>query len=82
MANPVADRFDRIIRVKNGLRANLLLLATTALALQGELFYTTDTKHLFVADSTFVPQPVQTLDMALTWEGDILTYEGNVLFTY
>lgn len=82
MANPVADRFDRIIRIKNGLRASLQLLATTGLALQGELFYTTDTKQLFIADATFVPQPVQTLDMALTWEGDVLTYDGDVLYTY
>lgn len=82
MADLKLTGFDKIIRLKMGLRANLLSLATKGLALQGEPFYTADTKHLFIADESFVPQPVQTLDMALTFDGNIIVHNGDIVYRF
>lgn len=74
------NKTDLTIRLKRGLRVNLLKV--TNYFLQGEPIYTTDTKHLFIADASYVPQPVQTLDMAVTHEGDIVTNLGEIVFIY
>lgn len=68
------------VQLKRGLRANLL--KATNYFLQGELVYTTDTKHLFIADASYIPQPVQTLDMAIVFEGDIVTNNGEIIYLF
>jgi hypothetical protein len=47
----------------------------------GELAYATDTKHLFFSDGTNI-YPVQTLDMAVTYENNIVCYNGEVVIYY
>ncbi len=74
------NKTNFVIKLKRGLRSNLLVV--TNYFLQGELVYTTDTKHLFVADASYIPQPVATLDMAVTFEGEIITNSGEIVWVY
>lgn len=57
------NKTDFTLRFRRGLRASLL--ATATYLWQGEPIYTTDTKQLFVGDSTNRAVPVQTLDMTV-----------------
>lgn len=74
------NKTNFVIKLKRGLRSNLLVV--TNYFLQGELVYTTDTKHLFIADANYIPQPVATLDMAVTHEGEIITNSGEIVWVY
>jgi hypothetical protein len=49
---------------------------------EGEPVYTTDTGNLFIADASYIPQPVATLDMAVTFEGEIIINNDEVVYTY
>lgn len=74
------NKTNFVIKLKRGLRSNLLVV--TNYFLQGEVLYTTDTKHLFIADASYIPQPVATLDMAVTFEGEIIINSGEIVWTY
>lgn len=67
------------VKARTGLRANLLKVANYFI--QGEFVYTTDTKHLFISDGTS-PQPVQSLDMTITNNGEVITHNDEVIFNY
>ena len=68
------------IQIKNGLAANINALATVyAVAVTGEPHYTTDGKRLYVFDGT-INRRVHGLDMALTFEGEILVDNGEILW--
>ena len=54
---------DYQIKIKQGTRSNLLVTATSNIGVQGEPYYTTDTKQLFIHDGDKA-EPVQSLDMA------------------
>lgn len=68
------------LQVRRGTRATLNVVSNYFE--QGELGYTTDTKHLFVGDASYIPQPVATLDMAVVFNGEIITNSGEIVWTY
>ena len=74
------NKSDFTLRIRRGTRANLLKVANYFL--QGELVYTTDTKHLFIADASYIPQPVATLDMAVVHNGDVVTHNSEIVWSY
>ncbi len=74
------NKVNFVLRFKRGLRANLNVVANYFA--QGEPIYLTDSKQLFIADANYVPQPVATLDMAITFEGDIITDGGEIVWDY
>lgn len=74
------NKTDLTIRIKRGLRANLGVVSNYFL--QGEPVYTTDTKQLFIADASYIPQPVATLDMAVCFEGEIVTNLDQIVWYY
>lgn len=67
------------VRIRRGLRTNVQKLANYPV--EGELGYTTDTKNLFVADTTTL-QPVQTLNMAVCNLGEIIIKDDEVVYTF
>ena len=72
---------DYRLQIKQGTRANLEKV--TNYFLQGELIYTTDGKQLFIADGSYIPQPVASLDMAVVNDtGDIITNGGEIVWLY
>jgi len=75
------NKTDLTLRFKRGLLASLNLALTALLGRQGEPFYTTDTKQLFIHDGTSI-SPVQSLDMALTYENEIVIHNGDVVYTF
>ena len=68
------------IRLKRGLRADLETVSNYFL--QGEPIYTTDTKHLFIADGNYIPQPVQSLDMAVMVEDQIVSLDNEIVYNF
>ena len=68
------------LRFKRGLRASLGTVANYFL--QGEPVYTTDTKHLFIADASYIPQPVATLDMAMCYENEVVCNEDQIVYNW
>lgn len=81
MSQKTLNRTVQQLKLKLGLRANLEKTATANLGVQGEPAYTTNTKQLFIHDGTsFVP--VQTLDMAVVDEGNVVTNEGQIVYNY
>jgi len=71
------------IRIRRDTLANLLAGERDSgiTKYQGEPYYTTDTKQLFIHDGTVV-QPVQSLDMACINDGDVVTNEGEIVYAY
>ena len=67
------------MRIMRGLRANLLKVANYFL--EGELIYTTNTKHVFISDGS-VPNPIQTLDMAVCNNDEIIINLDEIVYTY
>ena len=65
------------IQIKQGLEANINATATKNAAITGEPHYTTDTKKLYIYDGSN-NERVHGLDMAVVYEGDIITYEGEI----
>ncbi len=66
------------LRVRRGTKANIL--KTTTYGQQGELGYSTDDKHFWICDgTTFIIVP--TLDMAVVADGDIVTSEGEIVWS-
>ena len=74
------NKTDFQIRFKKGLRANLGVVANYFA--EGEPIYLTDSKQLFIADASYVPQPVATLDMAVVNDGEIVTNNGEIVYSY
>lgn len=66
--------------MKRGLRANLEKVSNYFL--QGEPVYTTNTKHLFIADASYIPQPVQSLDMAVCFEDTVVCHDDAIVFMF
>lgn len=79
-----ADTLNRTrysLRLKMGVRANLDLVATAVRGIQGEPSYTTNTKHFFIHDGTKY-EPVQTLDMAVMFEDEIVSVDDEIVYDY
>ena len=74
------NRNNFTVQLKRGVRANLLKVANYFS--QGEMVYTTDTKHLFIADASYIPQPIATLDMAVTHEDAVVVNLGEIVWNY
>lgn len=68
------------LRIRRGTRANLEKVANYFY--QGELVYTTDGKQLFIADASYIPQPVQSLDMAVMVENQIVSLDNEIVFKF
>jgi len=68
------------LRLKRGLRANLERVANYFY--QGEPAYTTDTKQLFIADANYIHQPVQTLDMAVCVDNEVVCLDNEIVFAF
>ena len=79
MAKLHSNNFTKLL--KRGLRASLHLLATESQSVQGEMAYTTNTKQLFVHDGTGF-KPVQSLDMAVVFEGEVVTHNNLIVYSY
>lgn len=62
-------------------RANLLSEEVSNSGRVAEPHYTTDTKQLFIHDGTVV-QPVQSLDMAVTYDDSVVCNNGEVVFNF
>lgn len=67
------------IKFKRGVRTNLTGIAAANLGVQAEPAYTTDDKRLFIHDGTIF-QPVQTLDMAVTYDDEVVVYDGEIVW--
>jgi len=67
------------LQMKTGLAASINALATVYTFIVGELAYTTDTKKLYVFDGT-ANRRVHGLDTALVFEGEILTFNKEILW--
>ena len=81
MAQQTLHKTDFQIRVKKGTRANLKLPVTELVGVQGEPAYTTDDKQLFVHDGTSF-EPVQTLDMAMMFDNEIIGLDNEIVYNY
>lgn len=68
------------ILLKRGTKQNVLTTLSST-GVQGEPHYTTDTKQLFIHDGTRV-QPVQTLDMAIFFEDEIISFNNEVVYLF
>lgn len=70
------------MRLRRGTRTNLV--KTTTLFYEGEPSFTTDTKQVFVGDSTYKAIPVQTLDMAVVdrASGEVCVERANGTIIY
>lgn len=68
------------IRLKRNTKQNVLTTLSSS-GVQGEPHYTTDTKQLFIHDGTVV-QPVQSLDMAMCYEDEIISFNNEVVYIY
>lgn len=66
---------------RNGLRANLELLTTFHSSEDYEILYTTDGRQLFVMGTTQL-RPVQTLDMAVTNNDEIISNNGEIVYNF
>jgi hypothetical protein len=75
------NKTDLQVRLKRGLRSALLSFVTAQFATAGEPHWTTDTYQLFVSDGTQM-RPVQTLDMAVTYEGNVVVHDGGVVYQF
>ena len=73
------NKVNFILRLKSGTRANLEKVSNYFL--QGEPVYTTDTGNLFIADANNIPQPIASLDMAVVFEGEVITNNNEIVFT-
>jgi hypothetical protein len=69
------------LQVRMGLRANLEKQATVYDSIQGEPFYTTDGKQLFFSDGSTV-QPIQSVDMLVTHDGDFVFHDGEPVIRF
>ncbi len=67
------------IKFKQGLSTNINGAITQVYAATGEPHYTTDTKKLYVYDGSN-NERVHGLDMAITFEGDIIINEGEIIW--
>lgn len=68
-----------VILISVGTKANII--KPTAYGWQGELVLATDTNHLYFFPTTEgAALPVQTLDMAAIYEGDVQTYDDAIVF--
>lgn len=68
------NKVDFTLRLRRGLRARIE--RTDQYHLQGEPGYATDTKDLFISDGTAF-QPVQTVNMLVVHDDDIVFHEGE-----
>ena len=69
------------IQFKKGIRANLNKLATVNSSVQAEPHYTTDGYQLFISDGS-VMRPVQSLDMAVMVEDQIVSLDNEIVFNF
>jgi hypothetical protein len=67
------------LKFKSGLVANINALATTSSAVQGEPHYTTDSRGLYVYDG-YNNIRVHGLDMAITFEDEIIIFNGEIIW--
>lgn len=67
------------IQLKRGLRASLD--KKTTLHVQGELLSTTDTHNLFLSDGSAL-YPVQTADMLVCHEDDLVFHNGEPVIVF
>lgn len=73
------DQVAKQIVLKQGLRANVDKTAASNMSVQGEPAYTTDTKTLWIHDGTIF-NPVQTLDIAVTYDDEVVCNDGTVVY--
>jgi hypothetical protein len=76
----ILHKTTQSIRLKRGLRADLEKIANYFG--HAEPIYTTDTKQLFIADASHVPQPIQTLNGALCINNEVLCLDNEVVFVF
>ena len=74
------NKTDFVIKAKRGLRADLEKV--TNYFPQGEIIYTTDGKQFFIADGNYIPQPVQSLDMAVMVEDQIVSLDNEIVYNF
>jgi hypothetical protein len=73
------DQGYKQIKFKQGVRANVDKTAASNSGVQGEPAYTTDGKNLWIHDGTAF-QLVPTLDTAAVYNGDVVTYGGQIVW--
>lgn len=67
------------IRLRRGLFANLKKVATNAW--EGEPLYPTDKPgRLYIANASYVPMPVQSLDMAVCVDNQVVCNSDEIVF--
>lgn len=81
MTQGILHEQDFQLRFKKGTRANLEKKATVLLSIQGEPFYTTDGYQLFISDGSEM-RPVQSLDMAVMVENEVVSLDNEVVYSY
>lgn len=79
MSADTLNRTQYRIQLKFGNLANLDAVSTALFGIQGEPAYTTDTKQLFIHDGTKF-EPVQSLDMAVMYEDEIVSNDDEIVW--
>lgn len=70
---------DYQIKIKQGLAANINATATKNAAVEGEPHWTTDTDKLYIFDGASNKR-VHGLDMIVVCDGQVVTYNGEVVW--
>lgn len=82
MAEQTLDRTRQQGKFRTGLAANINATATKNLAIEGEAYWTTDTNKLWVFNSSKNAVRVHGLDMAVTYDDNVVCNDGEIVFNF
>lgn len=68
-----------VLKLKQGVDANINKLATVNAAVQGEPHYSTDTEYLYIFNGT-INKPIQTLDRAVCSDNEIICNNNEIVY--
>lgn len=72
------DDVPYTLQANRGVTARLKVYAQF---FEGEFIYCTDKPgRLWLGDSAYIARPMQTLDMALTFEGNVIVFNSDIVY--
>lgn len=74
------NRQSQDISISSGTKANII--KSSAYPYPYELIYATDTDQIFVGNAGSVAIPVQTLDMAVSFEDEVVTNNDEIVYNF
>ena len=75
------NRTNFTLKLKRGLAASVESFVTSNFASQGEPHYATDTEQVFVFNGS-ENKPIQTLDMAVTHNDEIVIHNDSIVYFF